>query len=147
MRWTELATTRRFYLEIVTFSEILDSMNRCKDEKTSYTNLTSHWHDMNTERRETVPKTSYSLLHINVARNTPMYKTLLDAAFRLPRTLLNLRLWYQVCNTLIFWTGMLHGAHDPEGPQANPWLISVPVYCIKYLIIWKHKLKGHKVQQ
>ncbi|PHT65921.1 hypothetical protein T459_30346 [Capsicum annuum] len=43
---------------------------------------------MNTERGETIPKTSYSLLYINMACNTPMHKTLLDAVFRLPRTLL-----------------------------------------------------------
>ena len=92
MRWIELVTTRWFYLEIVTFSEILDSMNRCKDEKTCYTNQTAHWHDMNTKIREIVPKTSHSLLHISVVHNTRMYKTLLDVAFRLSWTLLNLRL-------------------------------------------------------
>ncbi|PHU18471.1 hypothetical protein BC332_14166 [Capsicum chinense] len=34
------------------------------------------------------------------------------------------------CNASILVIGALHGSHDPEGPQANPRLISVPVHCI-----------------
>ncbi|KAF3685326.1 Alpha-glucosidase [Capsicum annuum] len=49
-------------------------------------------HDLRHGIRETISKTPHSLLHISVVHNTPMYKTLLDAAFKLPRTLLNLRL-------------------------------------------------------
>lgn len=30
-------------------------------------------------------------------------------------------------------TRMLHGGHDPEGPQANPFIIFLPEKCIIYL--------------